>query len=185
MINPQIAFYAKFVRDNSEVKRHGIMQQRKTPKFNLEKVSGYWEGFEELKDKKGNLSLNLISSDRNGNRKQGNTTPEYYLQCRPHNCKSSFNLSGLRLMQNDEEDVWTCAGEPSQELTLRSGDNNPLYLQKQDGFVFVVDRSFGWLEMWVVTGQRLMIDAYRHAFALHRYDVDLDQIRNNAKDVRI
>lgn len=185
MIHPDIAFYALFLRDNSKVKRGGKWQERKTPKFILSKVNGYWTGYDHLQTKKGELYLNLISSERNANRKQGSTTPEYYLQCRPSACKSSFNLSGLRLMQNEEEDYWTCAGEPSQAPTLKSGDKNPLIDEAQDGFIFVVDKDFQWLEMWVIAGQRLMIDAYRHAFALHRYDVDLKQIRKTAKDVGV
>ena len=185
MIHPDIAFYGYFTRDNSKVKRNGQLQERKTPKFILSKVSGYWQGYDHLTTKKGELYVNLIASDRNANRKQSSTTPEYYLQCRPSTCKGSFNLSGLRLMQNEEEKAWTCAGEPSQEITLRSGDTNPLIAEAQDGFVFIVDKSFQWLEMWVITGQRLMIDAYRHAFTLHRYDLDLEQIRSTAKDVRL
>ena len=185
MIHPDIAFYALFSRDNSKVKRAGEWQERKTPKFILDKVNGYWSGYDHLLTKKGELYLNLISSERNANRKQGSTTPEYYLQCRPSTCKTSFNLSGLRLMQNEEEKWWTCAGEPSQAPTLQSGDKNPLIAEAQDGFIFVVDKELKWLEMWVISGQRLMIDAYRHAFALHRYDIDLHQIRKTAKDVRL
>ena len=185
MIHPDIAFYALFSRDNSKVKRGGEWQERKTPKFILDKVNGYWSGYDHLLTKKGEFYLNLIASDRNANRKQGSTTPEYYLQCRPSTCKSSFNLSDLRLMMNEEEKYWVCAGEPSQAPTLQSGDKNPLIAEAQDGFIFVVDKEFKWLEMWVIAGQRLMIDAYRHAFALHRYDVDLKQIRKTAKDVRL
>lgn len=185
MIHPDIAFYALFSRDNSKVKRGGEWQERKTPKFILDKVNGYWSGYDHLQTKKGELYLNLIASDRNANRKQGSTTPEYYLQCRPSTCKTSFNLSGLRLMMNEEDKYWVCAGEPSQAPTLQSGDPNPLIAEAQDGFIFVVDKDFQRLEMWVIAGQRLMIDAYRHAFALHRYDIDLQQIRHTAKDVGI
>lgn len=119
MIHPDIAFYTLFLRDNSKVKRGGEWQERKTPKFILDKVNGYWSGYDHLQTKKGEFYLNLIASERNANRKQGSTTPEYYLQCRPSTCKTSFNLSGLRLMQNEEEDYWTCAGEPSQAETLK------------------------------------------------------------------
>lgn len=185
MIQPNIACYALFKRNNSKVKRNGELQERKIPRFDLSAYNGYWTGLEKLATKKGELYLNLIASDRNANRKQGSTTPEYYLQCRPSTCKGSFNLSGLRLMQNEEAKVWTCSGEPSQEVTLRSGDANPLIAEAQDGFVFVLHKQFQWLEMWVITGQRLMIDAYRHAFTLHRYDLDLDQIRSTAKDVGV
>ena len=116
MIHPDIAFYGLFARDNSKVKRGGEWQDRKTPKFTLSKVNGYWSGYDHLLNKKGELYLNLIQSDRNANRKQGSTTPEYYLQCRPSTCKTSFNLSGLRLLQNEEKDYWT---EPSGNTKKR------------------------------------------------------------------
>lgn len=185
MITPNIAQYLYFVRNHSRVKRHGEMVERKTPRFDLTRVNGVWSGLGHLKNAKGELFVNLISSDRNGNRKEGNTVPEYYVQCTPKECKKSFNLSGLRLMQDTEENQWVCSGEPSAEVRLRTGDYNPLFAERSDGFVFILDKDFQWLEMWVIPDQRLLIDGYRKAFELGTYDYYLKQIRETAKNVGV
>lgn len=161
------------------------MQERKIPRFDLRATNGVWTGFQHLQNKKGEVYLNLIASDRNPNRKHDGTAVEYYLQTRPKECKGSFNLSGLRLMQDTEENQWVCSGEPSTEVKLKSGDYNPLFCERNDGFVFILDKDLQWLEMWVVTDQRLLIDGYRKAFELGTYDYYLKQIRATAKDVGI
>lgn len=159
------------------------MQERKTPRFDLRRYNGFWTGFERIKTKKGEVYLNLIPSDKNPNRKTDGAVMEYYAQMRPQSCKSSFNLSGLRLMQDMEGKQWICSGEPSTEIRLRTGDPNPLYDERNDGFVFILDKDFQWLELWVITDQRLLIDGYRKAFELGTYDAALQTIRNTAKDV--
>lgn len=183
MITPNIAFYGYFVRNNTKVKRQGEMTERKTPRFDLCKFNGFWTGFDHLKTKKGEVYLNLIPSDKNRNRRTDGAVMEYYAQMRPKECKSSFNLSGLRLMQDTEEKQFVCSGEPSTEIKLRTGDYNPLFEERNDGFVFILDKDLQWLELWVITDQRLLIDGYRKAFELGTYDAALDTIRNTAKDV--
>lgn len=185
MITPNIAFYAYFKRNTSKVKRHGEMQERKIPRFDLCATNGFWTGLEHLKTKKGEVYLNLIPSYKNPNRSKDGAVTEYYLQARPQECKGSFNLTGLRLMQDTEEKQWICSGEPSSEVKLRNGDFNPLYDERNDGFVIVLGKDLEWLELWVVTDQRMMIDGYRKAFELGTYDYYLKQIRATAKDVGI
>lgn len=183
MITPNIAFYGYFVRNNSKVKRHGEMQERKIPRFDLCRYNGFWTGFEHLKTKKGEVYLNLIPSDKNPNRKTDGAVMEYYAQMRPRECKGSFNLSGLRLMQDTEVNQWVCSGEPSTEIKLKTGDFNPLYDERNDGFIFVLDKDLQWLELWVIADQRLLIDGYRKAFELGTYDTALTRIRTTSKDV--
>lgn len=161
------------------------MQERKIPRFDLCSINGIWSGYEHLKNSKGIVYLNLIPSDKNPNRKTDGAVMEYYLQTRPQYCKGSFNLTGLRLMQDTEENQWICSGEPSTEYKLKSGDVNPLFLERNDGFVFILDKDLQWLELWVISDQRLLIDGYRKAFELGTYDYYLTQIRSTAKDVGI
>lgn len=185
MITPNIAFYGYFLRNNTKVKRHGEMTERKTPRFDLCRLNGFWTGLDHLKTKKGEVYLNLIPSYKNPNRSKDGAVTEYYLQARPQECKGSFNLTGLRLMQDTEEKQWICSGEPSSEVKLRNGDFNPLFDERNDGFVIVLGKDLEWLELWVVTDQRMMIDGYRKAFQLGTYDAALQTIRNTAKDVGI
>lgn len=161
------------------------MTERKTPRFDLCRLNGFWTGLDHLKTKKGEVYLNLIPSYKNPNRSKDGAVTEYYLQARPQECKGSFNLTGLRLMQDTEEKQWICSGEPSSEVKLRNGDFNPLYDERNDGFVIVLGKDLEWLELWVVTDQRMMIDGYRKAFQLGTYDAALQTIRNTAKDVGI
>lgn len=181
MIVPELSMYMRFQLNTNPIKRNGVMQQRKIRRFDLSRYTGNWKGFEKLKTSKGEVYFTLHPCDKNPNRQHGTEVSEYYLQMHLPSAKT-FNLSALRLLMNDEQDVWTCSGEPSQEAYLRSGERNPLYEQKDDGFVFRVDKSYNWVEVWVITGARYMIDAYRHAFALHKYDAELDKIRQSSKD---
>lgn len=183
MIQPNIACYALFRRNNSKVKRNGELQERKIPRFDLSAYNGYWTGLEKLATKKGDTYLSLVPSDKNPNRKKGGSVMEYYAQMRPSSCKGTFNLSGLRLMQDTEAEQWICCGEPSADIKLRTGDWNPLYDERNDGFVFVVDKAFQWIELWVVADQRFLIDGYRKAFELGTYNAALERIRMTAKDV--
>lgn len=183
MITPKFACYLKFERNNEKVKRGGQMVERKTMRFDLSFYNGYWSGTDKLKTKKGLMYINLITSDKNPNRKNDGTTPEYYIQTRPHTCLKTFNLSGLRLMMGDEANMWTCSGEPSQQEILRTGDKNPLFEERNDGFVFVVDKNFGYIEVFVLSDGRPLVDAYRKAVALGKYKCELDLMRQTASKV--
>ncbi len=183
MITPKFACYLRFERNNSSVKRGGEMVERRTMRFDLTLFAGYWSGADKLKTKKGQMYLNLIASDRNPNRKSSETTPEYYVQMRPHLCHKTFNLSGLRLMMNDETKAWTCSGEPSQQEVLKTGDTNPLYDERNDGFVFVVGKGFEYVELFVLADGRPLVDAYRKAIALGKYQCELDLMRDSAVKV--
>lgn len=183
MITPKFSCYFKFERNHTRVKRGGQMVERKTMRFDLSLFAGYWSGTSKLKTKKGQMYINLITSDKNPNRKNDGTTPEYYIQTRPHTCAKTFNLSGLRLMMGDEANVWTCSGEPSQREVLRTGDKNPLFEERNDGFVFVVSNKFEYVEIFVLMDGRPLIDAYRKAVALGKYKCELDLMRHSASKV--
>jgi hypothetical protein len=183
MITPKFACYFKFERNTSKVKRGGQMVERKTMRFDLSAFAGFWSGFEKLKNTKGDIHFNLISSDQNPNRKTDATTPEYYVQLTPAACKKCFNLSGLRLMFGDEADTWTCSGEPSQKEVLKTGDKNPLYDERNDGFIFVVGKKFDSIELFVLSDGRPFVDAYRKAVALGKYDNELNLMRETASRV--
>lgn len=183
MIIPKFACYMKFERNTSKIKRNGELVERKVMRFDLSLFAGYWTGTDKLKTSKGKMFFNFNTSDRNPNRKNTQTTPEYYIQMNPNTCKKCFNLSGLRLMMNTEQDTWVCCGEPSQLEVLRTKDRNPLYEEKDDGFIFIVDRNFGFIEMFVIAGGRPMIDAYRKGLTLGKFDNELKLMREAATTI--
>ena len=183
MITPKFACYMKFARNTTKVKRNGELVERKVTRFDLSLFAGYWTGADKLRTSKGQIYFNLITSDRNPNRKNDPTTPEYYMQMNPKTCKKCFNLSGLRLMMNTEENVWVCSGEPSQLEVLRTNDRNPLFDEKDDGFIFVIDKNFESVELFVITDGRPMIDAYRKGVTLGKFDRELKLMREAATAV--
>ncbi len=170
-------------RNTSMIKRNGQLVERKVMRFDLSAFAGFWSGFDKLKTGKGEIYASLVCSNENPNRKTDGTTPEYYLQMYPAACKRCFNLSGLRLMLNDESGAWACSGEPSRLARLRSGDANPLYAERNDGFIFLIDKDFRYIEVFVIADGRPFIDAYRKAIALGKYDTELALIRQNAEPV--
>ena len=86
-------------------------------------------------------------------------------------------------MMNTEQDTWICSGEPSLLEVLRTKDRNPLYEEKDDGFIFIVDRDFGFIEIFVIAGGRPMIDAYRKGLTLGKFDNELQLMREAATTI--
>lgn len=187
MITPNISFFMHFDLNTHTRKYKGVVGERKHPRFDLTKICGYWRAFERLKTAGGKVYVILNSNDRNPNRKHDASTAEYYLQMHPKNWGSdkkksfSFNLTALRLMLCDEQDYWTCAGEPMNAPNLSNGIFNPVYFCKDDGFVILLDKEKKWLEIWVFEDARVMIDAYAKAVFFDQYKQDMDLIRANAK----
>ena len=83
-------------------------------------------------------------------------------------------------MMNTEQDTWICSGEPSQLEVLRTKDRNPLFEEKDDGFIFIIDRDFRFVEIFVIADGRPMIDAYRKGFTLGKFDNELKLMREAA-----
>lgn len=180
MITPEIVAYAFFDKVLTPItKKDGTTVERKTPLYIMAEYFGEW-AFDDLKNRKGELKVNLISSDQNPYRKHDITSPAYFVQCRPAGCPT-YNLSGLRAAQMAEPDVYTYSGEPYAAPTLKNGTANPLYRCRNDGFVFRLSKDKKTLELWVLGGQRAIIDSYRNAFVLGTYDAALDAIRKSAK----
>lgn len=81
----------------------------------------------------------------------------------------------------EEQDYWTCAGEPMITPTLANGAKNPTFANKDDGFVVLLDKQEKWLEIWGWGDARVMIDAYAKAVFFDQYKQDMDLIRSNAR----
>lgn len=187
MVTPNISFFMKFSLNTTPRKYKGVVGERKCKRFDLSETCGFWESFQNLKTKKGEVYLILNKNDRNPHRKHDASNAEYYLQMHPcrltgeKRTSYSFNLTALRLMLCEEQDYWTCAGEPMITPTLTNGIENPTYANKNDGFVILLDKAEKWLEIWVFEDARVMVDAYAKAVFFNQYQQDMDLIRTNAK----
>lgn len=182
MVTPNISVYLCFEQlpEHKNVNRKGVTVPRKQPRFDLTAIAGYWEALDKLKNYKGALFFNLIPTDKNEFRKQDGKTPEYYLQCTPAKSKA-INFSGIRFQYADGKPMPIASGEPSYKEILSGGVKNPMYAQRNDAFLFLFSNNMQVLEVLVIDGGRLLIDAYRKQFALGGFNEVLRQLREQAK----
>lgn len=162
------------------ITRKGVVESRKQPRYDLTMMVGFWESLENLKNNKGEVFFNLIPTDKNQYRKQDGTTPEYYLQCRPPKSKT-VNFSGIRFAYTDSGKPIYGSGEPSDKAKLKSGVVNPLYQNKDDGFLFIFSDDTQQLEILIIENGRTLIDAYRKQLSLGGFEDKLTELRKQAK----
>jgi hypothetical protein len=181
---PTICTYLRFAQlpERKNVERKGTIEQRKQPRYDLVASVGYWEALDRLKNYKGMLYFNLIPTNKNDNRKQVGTTPEYYLQCTPAKSKT-INFSGIRFQYSDGKETSSASGEPSDHSKLKAGVDNPMYDQRNDGFLFLFSKDMQKLEVLIIGNGRILIDAYRKQLSLGGFDEVLQQLRLQAKGV--
>jgi hypothetical protein len=183
MITAKISAYLLFKQlpELKTITRKGITTERKQPRFDLVAITGYWQPLERLKNYKGVIYLTLIKSDQIEAREKGTTTPEYYLQITPAKSKS-INFSGLRFLFSDGKASFA-SGEPSDSQKLKGGVINPMYEQRNDGFLFFFpDRET--MEILVIDGGRLLIDSYRKQLSIGGFDEALRTLREQAKPLQ-
>ncbi len=161
------------------VTRKSITAPRKQPRFDLVSMYGHWEALEKLGNYKGLLFMNLIPTGKNEHRKQDGTTPEYYLQCTPAKSKA-INFSGIRFLYTDGKETTFASGEPSDRDKLKGGIDNPMYNQRNDGFLFLFSQNMERLEILIIDGARNLIDAYRKQLSCGGFDEVLNDMRRNA-----
>jgi hypothetical protein len=186
MTLPNISAYLrhKQLEEFKNVTRKGVSKPREQPRFDLIASAGYWEALDKLKNYKGRLFFNLIPTDKNEHRKQDGTTPEYYLQCTPAK-SSAVNFSGVRFQYADGKPTLFASGEPSDREKLAKGVKNPMYEQRNDAFLFIFSSDMQTLEVLVIEGGRLLIDAYRKQLSVGGFDEVLKQLRAQAKPVNV
>lgn len=161
------------------VTRKGIATPRKQLRFDLVSMYGYWEALVKLRNYKGLLFMYLIPTEKNEYRKQDGTTPEYYLQCTPAKSKA-INFSGIRFLYTDGKETAFASGEPSDRAKLKGGIDNPMYNQRNDGFLFLFSQDMERLEILIIDGARNLIDAYRKQLSCGGFDEVLNDMRRNA-----
>jgi hypothetical protein len=64
---------------------------------------------------------------------------------------------------------------------LKGGVVNPMYEQRNDAFLFIFSKDMERLEILIVEGGRLLIDAYRKQLSTGGMDGVLDELRMQAK----
>ncbi|MDL2320031.1 hypothetical protein LJC45_02735 [Alistipes sp. OttesenSCG-928-B03] len=184
MITANIAAYLQLEQlpELKQVTRGGTTAPRKHPRYDLTALAGYWNPLERLKNHKGQIYLTLIPSDKNEARKQGGTTPSHYLQITPAKSKA-INFSGVRFDHSGQSLRLFASGEPSDRERLKGGVPNPMYDRWGDAFLFIFTENMERLEVLIIDGGRLLIDAYRRQLAAGGLDEALEALRMQAKPV--
>ena len=186
MITPSISAYLCFTQlpELKNVTRKGVTEPRKQKRFDLVSMAGYWNALDRLKNYQGKLFFNLIPTEKNEYRKKDGTTPEYYLQCTPAKSKA-VNFSGIRFQYMDGQETVFASGEPSDSPKLKGGVINPMYEQKNDGFLFIFSKDMETLEVLIVDNGRVLIDAYRKQISMGGFDEVLTALRKQAKSINL
>lgn len=182
MITATISAYLclRQLEQYKNVTRKGVTAPRKQPRFDLTLMAGYWSSLDKLKNHKGQIYFNLIPTEQNQYRKQDGTVPEYYMQANPAKSKS-INFSGIRFQYQDGKKLMFASGEPSMEKTLKSGAANPMFDNRNDGFLFLFSDNMEQVEIVIVENGRTLIDAYRKQLSMGGLDKCLDELRKQAK----
>lgn len=179
-ISPVLYMRLEQLLEHKNITRKGVTTPRKQPRFDLVACAGYWEPLERLKNYRGEIFFNLIPSDKNEYRKQGGTTPEYYLQVTPAK-SGSINFSGVRFLYEEGKEKLFASGEPSKQAKLKGGVINPMYARREDGFLFIFSKDMQTLEVIVLEGGGTLIDAYRKQLSCGGLDDILVSMRKQAK----
>lgn len=184
MITADFSVYLRFEQlpELKNVTRKGVTAPRKQPRFDLVSMAGYWEALNSLKNHKGQLYFNLIQTDKNVHRKQDGTTPEYYLQCTPAKSKA-INFSGIRFLYENGKSTIFASGEPSDKERLQGGVINPMYKQRNDGFLFIFSNDMERLEIIVIENGKVLIDSYRKQLSIGGFDDKINALRKQAKSI--
>lgn len=170
-MTPTILCYAKLERIKN--------LNGKTARYDCTAFAGYYPPFDELRNNKGELFFYLLRS-----RKDTSSTPELYLQG-----KGSINLTGLYHYWEDGKISGFCCGYPStkEHLASKKPIKNPFFENnKNDCFLFIVHQDGNTptptsIEMVVLKDARVLADAYRKQLKLGGFDVELKQLREQAK----
>jgi hypothetical protein len=166
----------KQLPERKNVTQKGVTKPRKQPRYDLCFSHGNWNALDRLKNNKGELFFNLIPSDKNAHRKRNDTTPEYYLQCTPSKSKA-VNFSGIRFLYAENCRTAFASGEPSPLPQLTGNVANPMYEQRNDGFLFIFSDNMDILEILIIDNGRSLIDIYRKQLAVGHFNEILEKLR--------
>lgn len=172
MNTPNIRYYAKMVNTTQKGK--------KTPKYTITAQAGYYPPMELLRGRDGQISMNLIEKD-----KEGNNAPPMKLQA-----KNSLNFTGLKDYFQDGKLSGFAYGYPlDKPIYSKDEKANPFFDYKQDGFLFLIEQDEKdptnltptSIELVVLEGARVLISAYCKQLVMGGFDEALQALREQAQ----
>jgi hypothetical protein len=161
--------------DNLKAK-HKIKLSRSTPRLDCIRSNGFWKGIDPFINSKGMLKFDLIKTkgiiNAPDQRRAG-----FYLQ------SNAMNFSSIYEYLTPEYTGFGF-GEPNDKKTIRvKGEEkqNPMYLFKDAGYLFIYAKDYSRLEILVIEGGRYLLQGYVKQLAAGEFDEALKQMRATAK----
>lgn len=174
---PQIAWYAKFQR--VILKPDGKPYAK--PTYYLKGECGYHKPIEGLRNKRGGITLYLLSKDDRKNGKTDSSTPDLYLQT-----SGGYNFSGIKF--SDAVPNPYAFGEPNPKATFTGEKTNPFYPENTDDCFLMLFSDFTGesvpdsFEVMVIPKLKAMGVAFRRMLADGKFNMALNAFREQSTD---
>lgn len=180
---PNFTAYFRFEQLPNEVKERHRYTFRKletsNPRFDLLLQSGYYEPFQKLTNKHGQLFFQLLRNTDGVIQCEETRLADFRLQA-----KNSLNLSSVYLLETQRADGYLVGfGNPlDSEFYGKENFCNPFYKQYvNDGFIFLIEPNYKSIEMLVIPNGKNTIMGNAQGLSKGFYDETLDTIRKSAK----
>ena len=174
MIQPTIKFYGRLDYN---------IKSGKSPKYVLVRAWGDYRPMNKLKGRDSMVSMYLLPK-REG---QSSNCPQMHLQC-----KGSLNLSGLKdYFINGKLSGFAFGFPPSTPTYSSKNKPNPFFLNKEDGFLFIVHQDKeaptsaeqqrpNYIEFLVLDGCKCLIGSYCKQLSAGGFDEVLKVLRRDS-----
>lgn len=173
---PQMAWFGKFVR--VELKANGEPYAK--PTYFLKGECGYHNPIEGLRNRKGGITLYLMSKDDRNNGNKGSSTPDLNLQT-----SGGHNFTGIKFANGVPNPY--AFGEPYKDATFTRGKANPFFPDNtEDCFLILFSDSIGErvpdsFEVMIIPNMRSMGVAYCRMLADGKFNTALNNFREQSK----
>jgi len=92
---------------------------------------------------------------------------------------NSLNFSSIYIEDIDFPEI--AFGFPNAKRYLKNGNPNPLYPFKNDGYLFLINRDYSIIELFVFTDGRNYINLYYQKMIDGDFDKEIKELRSRAK----
>lgn len=170
--------YLRLEQLSNEVKaRHKIKLGARIPRFDITQMAGYYRPLERLKNRKGQVVF-YLNETRGIIESPDQRRADRYLMA-----KDSHNFSSIYLLSIETQDGKLIGyGNPHRGETFgRKKIANPFYECKDDGFIFIIEPDWSYIEVLIVPDGSNTILGDAKALADGVFDEALKKMRSTAK----
>lgn len=180
MSNIDFTAYIRFEQLPDDVKkRHGGKAGAKIPRFDVTATAGYYKPLEAIKNGKG-MVVAYLNETRGIIDSPDQRRADRFLMGKQ--AKDSVNISSVFLLDTAAEGGNLYGyGNPNSNPKLRSGNPNPFYGSKNDGFLFLIAPDWKQIEWLVIPDGLCTILGNAKALADGVYNEALQTMRAAAK----